>query len=114
MIVSASGRYLSQPAHDHEMPCLQGDRGVVAGRVQQSRGRLASGRLPLPSRDVRQSPVLTNETSRAHCVPVRPLVSVADPSSGLLERWLQRLHSIGPHQDGLRSCRWDSVPEGPE
>ncbi len=37
-------------------PACPGRSGAIAGRVQQSRGRLASGRLPLPSRDVRQSP----------------------------------------------------------
>src|SRR5882724_6634882 len=53
MIVSACGRYLSPTAHDHEMPCPPGRSGVVPGRARQSRGRLASGRLPWPSRDVR-------------------------------------------------------------
>jgi hypothetical protein len=56
MIVSAFGRYLSQTAHDHEMPCLQGDRARSRGGCSRAAGDWPAGRLPLPSRDVRQSP----------------------------------------------------------
>jgi hypothetical protein len=48
-------------------PACPGRSGAIAGRVQQRRGRLASGRLSLPSRDVRQSPVrLSNLLTEAN------------------------------------------------
>jgi hypothetical protein len=76
MIVSSSGQIMPETVHDHEMPCCRGEGAAAARQVRQSCERqscerqscerqscerqscerLASGRLSLPSRDMRQSP----------------------------------------------------------